>query len=80
MLGHANVSETSTYLNAGRLGLQESMQRFDPARCKPVVKPAIVEPPTDHNEAEAKAEPSHSKLSASVLVRARSSADRAPAS
>jgi integrase len=26
MLGHANLS----YLNAGRMGLQDSMQRFDP--------------------------------------------------
>lgn len=28
MLGHANLSQTSTYLNAQRGGLQDSMQRF----------------------------------------------------
>jgi integrase len=49
MLGHANVSQTSTYLNAGRLGLRDSMQRFDPARCKPVVSHPTEEHPTDHN-------------------------------
>jgi integrase len=32
MLGHANVSQTSTYLNATRLGLHESMRRFEAAR------------------------------------------------
>jgi integrase len=32
MLGHANVSQTSTYLNATRIGLQESMRRFDTER------------------------------------------------
>lgn len=36
--GHANVSQTSTYLNATRVGLQDSMRRFDDsaARCNPV--------------------------------------------
>lgn len=29
MLGHANLSQTSTYLNAGKMGLQNSMRRFD---------------------------------------------------
>jgi integrase len=28
MLGHANLSQTSTYLNATRTGLQDSMRRF----------------------------------------------------
>ena len=51
MLGHANVSQTSTYLNAGRLGLQDSMQRFDPARCNSVANSAQQEPPLDRNEA-----------------------------
>jgi len=32
MLGHANLSQTSTYLNGTRIGLQESMQRFDSTR------------------------------------------------
>jgi integrase len=31
LLGHANISQTDTYLNAGRLALRESMQRFDAA-------------------------------------------------
>lgn len=35
-LGHENLSQTSTYLNATRIGLHESMRRFDDARCKPV--------------------------------------------
>jgi hypothetical protein len=26
MLGHANISQTDTYLNAGRIGLHESMR------------------------------------------------------
>ncbi len=38
MLGHANISQTSTYLNATRLGLHESMRRFDQSalRCNTV--------------------------------------------
>jgi integrase len=37
MLGHANVAQTSTYLNATRVGLQDSMRRLDEARrCNPV--------------------------------------------
>jgi Phage integrase family len=56
MLGHANVSQTSTYLNAGRLGLVESMQRFDPSRCKPVVISPAGEHPLDHNETTTTAE------------------------
>jgi predicted dithiol-disulfide oxidoreductase (DUF899 family) len=32
MLGHANISQTDTHLNAGRRALQESMQRLDEAR------------------------------------------------
>jgi hypothetical protein len=34
MLGHANLSQTSTYLHAAEMGLQESMKRFDAARDK----------------------------------------------
>jgi integrase len=34
MLGHANLSQTSTYLHAAEMGLQESMRRFDVARGK----------------------------------------------
>jgi integrase len=32
MLGHANISQTDTYLNAGRTVLQASMRRLDEAR------------------------------------------------
>ena len=45
MLGHENLSQTSTYLNATRIGLQESMRRFDDARCKPVANPTTTEHP-----------------------------------
>jgi integrase len=36
MLGHASAAQTGTYLNATRIGLQESMRRLDDARCNPV--------------------------------------------
>jgi hypothetical protein len=32
MLGHADISTTSTYLNVTRLGLHESMKKLDDAR------------------------------------------------
>ncbi len=47
MLGHADLKQTTTYLNATRLGLAESMRRFidEPsARCNPVAN----EPATEH--------------------------------
>jgi integrase len=51
MLGHANLSQTSTYLHASELGLEESMQRFDAARGKPVAKATPTEPrPVGHEE------------------------------
>ena len=43
ILGHANISQTDTYLNAGRVALQDSMKRFDAARGKPVAKPDTTE-------------------------------------
>jgi integrase len=43
MLGHANVSQTSTYLNATRVGLQESMSRFQESRCNLVAIEGAVE-------------------------------------
>lgn len=51
MLGHANVSQTSTYLNATRIGLQDSMRRFDEAgsRCNPVAIELATEHPPDCN-------------------------------
>jgi len=45
MLGHTNLSQTSTYLHAAEMGLQESMRRFDAARGKPVAKPEAIEQP-----------------------------------
>jgi integrase len=36
MLGHANISQTSTYLNATRVGLQDAMRRLDASRCNPL--------------------------------------------
>ena len=32
LLGHANISTTDTYLNAGRVHLQESMRKVEAAR------------------------------------------------
>jgi integrase len=34
MLGHTNLSQTSTYLHAAERGLQESMRRYDAARAE----------------------------------------------
>jgi integrase len=45
VLGHANISQTDTYLNAGRVALRESMQRIDTARGGKLV---ANEPPTEH--------------------------------
>ncbi len=52
MLGHANVSQTSTYLNATRVGLQDSMRRFDDSasRCNPVASNAQIDPSPLRNE------------------------------
>ena len=51
MLGHANLSQTSTYLHASEMGLQESMRRCDAARGKPVAKEAPIEhPPLSHEK------------------------------
>jgi len=50
VLGHANVSQTNTYLNAGRMGLQDSMQRFEGIGCNPVASAANEAPPLDRNE------------------------------
>jgi integrase len=44
MLGHTNLSQTSTYLHAAEMGLQESMRRFDAARGKPVANLPSKEP------------------------------------
>lgn len=54
LLGHANISQNDTYLNAGCVALHESMKRFDDVRGKPVAG--------DHDSSDAswseKAEPS----------------------
>ena len=51
MLGHANLSQTGTYLRAAEMGLQDSMQRFDAARGKPVANdPPIEQRPLSYGE------------------------------
>jgi integrase len=60
LLGHANVSQTDTYLNAGRAALHESIRRFDLVRGhfgdfrgEPVVnKPEIEHRPLHHAKNE----------------------------
>ena len=49
MLGHANVSQTDTYLNAARMGVHESMQRYAAGRCKPVASEAQTKQRPDGN-------------------------------
>ena len=57
MLGHANVSQTSTYLKATRLGLQESMRRFQHARtCTPLAQTPSIDLPPARNADPAKDE------------------------
>jgi hypothetical protein len=43
MLGHVNIALTSTYLNAAKVGLQESMRRLDASRCKNIASEAVTE-------------------------------------
>jgi integrase len=38
MLGHSNISQTDTYLNASAMGLQDAMRRFDDLRCTRVAQ------------------------------------------
>jgi hypothetical protein len=44
-VAHASLEQTSTYLNVTRVGLHESMRRFDAnvARCNPVANEATIE-------------------------------------
>jgi site-specific recombinase XerC len=54
MLGHKNICQTGTYLNVTRIGLQESMRKYDELgpRCKIVAgEPEIggVPPCNDEN-------------------------------
>jgi len=53
MLGHVNIAQTSTYLNATRVGLQDAMRRLDASRCKPVANQPETEHPPLRNEGEA---------------------------
>jgi integrase len=50
MLGHTNLSQTSTYLHANEMGLQESMRRFDAGRGKPVANEPSMEHQHDGHE------------------------------
>jgi integrase len=53
ILGHANISQTDTYLNAGRVALQDSMQRFDARRGKLVANDTPIEhQPLSHTKTE----------------------------
>jgi Phage integrase family len=47
MLGHANIAQTSTYLNATRVGLQDAMRRLDASRSKPVENQVAAERSTE---------------------------------
>lgn len=50
MLGHANIAQTSTYLNATKVGLQDAMRRLDASRCKPVASEGQTERAPLRNE------------------------------
>jgi hypothetical protein len=57
MLGHANLSQTNTYLHASEMGLQDSMTRYDPATGGKTVANASEasakeQPPLSHEEAQ----------------------------
>ena len=53
MLGHCNLKQTSTYVNAKQVDLVESMRKFDQSRaaCKPVANSPIPDPLLDRNDA-----------------------------
>jgi Phage integrase family len=53
MLGHADLKQTSTYLNVTRVGLQDSMRRFGTAPLYSVARAADQEHPSTCNEASA---------------------------
>ena len=50
MLGHAKISQTDTYLNAGKMGLHDSMKRFAPARRNPVAIETTTDQPLTSDE------------------------------
>jgi hypothetical protein len=51
MLGHTNLSQTSTYLHASEFGLQESIRRFDALRGNPWQR-LPRHPPLRHGDAD----------------------------
>jgi len=51
MLGHANFAQTSTYLNATRVGLQDAMRRLDASRGKFVASAGEIESAPHSHEA-----------------------------
>jgi integrase len=53
MLGHSNIAQTSTYLNANKVGLQDAMRRLDASRCKTVANDTATEQPPLRNETPA---------------------------
>jgi len=59
MLGHADVKQIATYLNAQRVGLYESMKRFGTAPLwQSVAKETLKEqPPISREPAEARRKP-----------------------
>jgi hypothetical protein len=50
MLGHADLKQTSTYLNVTRVGLQDSMKRFGTAPSHSVAPEADQEHPAGCND------------------------------
>jgi integrase len=61
LLGHANVSQTDTYLSTRIAGLRERMKRFDAARGNPWQTPTAIEhrPLSHENAEEERKEPLH---------------------
>ena len=62
MLGHVDLKQTGTYLNATAKGLEDSMRRFDEQRglLQSVAKASAIEHRPDSNEeAETANEPVH---------------------
>jgi hypothetical protein len=59
MLGHADVKQTATYLNAERVGLHESMKRFGTAPSWQSVANGATEeqPPSGHRSGETTPQP-----------------------
>jgi integrase len=53
LLGHTNLSQTSTYLHASEFGLRESMRRYDVSRGTSVAQETTIDPPLEcHDETQ----------------------------